>query len=405
MRKSYVFRLYPTTPQQARLAAMLASHCELYNAALEERREAWVKRRITIKSAAQMAQLTEIRDARPDQAVWSFTSQQQTLRRLDKAFQSFFRRVKAGEKPGYPRFRSVRRFDSVDFRHGDGIKYQTKGWSKGHAGLRIQGVGVVKVRQHRPLPDGAKLGQITVKREGYGPRARWHIVIPIEVEPNPLPETGREIGVDLGVVHFATTSEVIPGVTDECGHIANPRHLAASADRLAVAQRAYARTQRGSNRRRKAGQRIGVLRAKVRRQRADHAHKTARALIASADLIAVEDLRIANMVRRPKPRPDSNGGHLPNGAAAKSGLNRSILDAGWGVFTSVLAAKAEEAGRLLLLVNPANTSRTCPQCGHCDAGNRQSQAAFACLACGFTANADRVGAINVLRAGTARRAK
>ncbi|MFD8555684.1 RNA-guided endonuclease InsQ/TnpB family protein [Streptosporangium canum] len=403
MRKAYVFRLYPTDPQQVRLAAMLAAHCELYNAALEERREAYRKCGITVKVAAQMAQLTGMRAARPDQAVWSFTSQQQTLRRLDKAFAAFFRRLKAGEKPGYPRFRSVRRFDSVDFRHGDGITFGTKGRSKGHAGLRVQGIGVVKIRQHRPLPENAKLGQITIKREGAGPRARWYVVIPVEAGAVPLPETGREIGIDLGVVHLATLSEPIPAVTDEHGHLANPRHLAASADRLATAQQAYARTRRGSNRRRKAAQRIGALHAKVARQRRDHAHKTARALVTNADLLVMEDLRTVNMIRRPAPRPDGNGGHLPNGAAAKAGLNRSILDAGWGVFTSVLESKAEEAGRVLLLVNPTNTSRTCAQCGHCDAVNRTSQAVFACVACNHTTNADVNAAINILRAGTVRR--
>ncbi|WP_051866450.1 RNA-guided endonuclease InsQ/TnpB family protein [Streptosporangium roseum] len=178
---------------------------------------------------------------------------------------------------------------------------------------------------------------------------------------------------------------------------------AGTGGRLATAQQAYARTRRGSNRRRKAAHRIGVLHAKVARQRRDHAHKTARALVTNADLLVMEDLRTVNMIRRPASRPDGNGGHLPNGAAAKAGLNRSILDAGWGVFTSVLESKAEEAGRVLLLVNPANTSRTCAQCGHCDAVNRASQAVVACVACSHTTNADVNAAINILRAGTVRR--
>jgi putative transposase len=105
--------------------------------------------------------------------VWSFTSQQQTLRRLDKAFGAFFRRVKAGETPGYPRFRSAARFDSVDFRHGDGIKFLPASEQ-----LKIQGVGHVRVRLHRSLPEGAVLGQVSVKREGSGRRTRWFVVIP-----------------------------------------------------------------------------------------------------------------------------------------------------------------------------------------------------------------------------------
>src|ERR1035437_10595700 len=124
-------------------------------------------RRTSVSASSQMAQLREIRSVRPDQGVWSFTSQQQTLRRLDKAFGAFFRRVKVGETSGYPRFRATARFDSVDFRHGDGIKFlpATKR-------LRVQGVGHVRVRLHRNLPEGAVLRQVSVKREGSGQRTR-----------------------------------------------------------------------------------------------------------------------------------------------------------------------------------------------------------------------------------------
>jgi putative transposase len=107
------------------------------------------------------------------------------------------------------------------------------------------------------------------------------------------------------------------------------------------------------------------------------------------------------MTRRPKPRPDSEGGYEPNGATAKAGLNKSILDAGWGMFLRVLAAKAESAGRQMIAVNPRHTSQRCAQCGHTVAGNRVSQAEFRCLACGHHAHADVNAAINILRAGLA----
>ncbi|WBB94174.1 transposase [Verrucosispora sp. WMMC514] len=403
MIRMYSFRLYPTSRQRDALTAMLAAHCELYNAALQERRDAYRKAGATIRATQQMAQLTDIRTARPDQAVWSFTSQQQTLRRLDKAFQAFFRRVKAGEKPGYPRFRSAHRFDSVDFRHGDGVKLATDGCSPGHAALRVQGVGTVKVRLHRPLPEGAKLGQVSVKREGSGPRARWHVVLPIEVESEPLPTTGRTIGVDLGVAYLLTASEPVPGLTDTDGHAPNPRHARAAADRLTAAQRALARCKRGSNRRGKARDRVARLHGVVRRQRLDTARKAALALTRHANVIVLEDLRLTNMVRRPKPKPDDAGGFLPNGAAAKAGLNRSVHDAGWGVLIGAVLVKAEEAGREVVLVEPANTSRRCHQCGHTAAGNRVTQAKFQCQACGHVDHADRNAALNILRAGTARR--
>lgn len=403
MLRMYVFRLYPTSPQRDRLTAMLRDHCELYNAALQERRDAYRTHGVSIRATQQMAQLTEIRAARPDHAVWSFTSQQQTLRRLDKAFRAFFRRVKAGQTPGYPRFRSTHRFDSVDFRHGDGVKFTTDNCTPGHATLRVQGIGVVKVRMHRPLPEGAKLGQVSVKREGSGPHARWHVVIPVEAAEVPLPKTGRSVGVDLGVAHLLTASEPIPGLTDERGHAANPRHARVTAAKLANAQRALARCKRGSNRRRKQRERIANLNGRVRRQRLDGARKAALELVSYADVLVFERLQLTSMVRRPAARPNDDGTYAPNGAAAKAGLNKSIHDAGWGVLMNCVLSRAEEAGREIVFVDPRNTSRRCARCGHTAAGNRVTQARFKCERCGHRDNADRNAALNILRAGTAHR--
>ena len=272
VQRAFKFRLYPTSKQHDALGLMCAAHAELYNAGLQERRDAWVMRRKSIGVSSQMVQLKEIRTVRPDQAVWSFTSQQQTLRRLDKAFGAFFRRVKAGETPGYPRFRAASRFDSVDFRHGDGIKFlpATKR-------LKIQGVGHVQVRLHRTLPEDAVLGQVSVKREGAGRSTRWFVLIPVQVEPEPLPTTGAVTGIDLGVASFLTTSEG--------EHVPNPRHLKAAASKLAAAQRDLARKKRGSNRRRKAVARVAALHGRVARQRLDHAHKTVLRLVTDHDLV------------------------------------------------------------------------------------------------------------------------
>jgi putative transposase len=128
-------------------------------------------------------------------------------------------------------------------------------------------------------------------------------------------------------------------------------------------------------------------------------------LVRQHDFIAHEDLKISNMVKAPTPKPDPEtpGTFLPNGAAAKAGLNHSISDAGWGVFLTVLHAKAESAGREVIAVDPRNTSRTCPECGHVSAENRPTQEKFACVSCGHSTHADTVGALNVLRAGLVRR--
>ncbi len=144
---------------------------------------------------------------------------------------------------------------------------------------------------------------------------------------------------------------------------------------------------------------MAALHAKVRRQRVDGAHKAALTLVRSYDMIVHEDLRIANMTRSASGTIEQPGRNV----AAKSGLNRSVLDAGWGVFLRVLARKAESAGRELIAVSPANTSRTCSRCGHCAKENRVTQAEFACTACGHTAHADVNAAINILRAGLALR--
>lgn len=248
----------------------------------------------------------------------------------------------------------------------------------------------MKVNQHRPVLGTVKT--VSIKREGR----RWYVVLSCDDVPAvPLPETGAVVGVDMGIASLLTTSDGV--------HVPNPRHLKASADRLATAQQDLARKKRRSNRRRKAVARVAGIHRKVARQRLDFAHKTARTLVAGYDVIAVEALQIRNMVRRAKPVPDPEapGAFLPNGGAAKSGLNRSISDAGWGVFLSILHAKAESAGRTVIEVNPANTSRTCPKCGHCSGDNRKTQAQFRCVRCGYTAHADVVGAENVLRAGLA----
>jgi putative transposase len=387
VRRSFKFLLRPTVKQAAALTQCLEAHRQLYNAALEERREAYRRAKISIRYGDQSAQLKEIRADDPDHARWSFSSQQATLRRLDKAFRAFFDRVKAGRTPGFPRFKGRGWFDTVEWpRDGDGCRWDSQPQHPTTTYVRLQGIGQVRVHQHRRMSGTVKT--ISVKREG----ARWFVVLSCDDVPaEPLPATGAVAGIDMGVASLATTSDG--------DHIDNQRHLAASADRLAAAQRELARKKRGSKRRRKAVARVAALHATVRRQRLDGAHKAALALVRDYDLIVHEDLRIANMTRSASGTIEQSGRNV----AQKSGLNRSILDAGWGVFLTVLAHKAESAGRELIAVNPANTSRTCARCGHCAAENRVTQAVFRCTACRHEAHADVNAAKNILRAGLALR--
>ncbi|MET9916812.1 transposase [Streptomyces sp. NPDC006435] len=395
MIRAYKFRLRPTVRQTQALTEMLRDHCSLYNGALQERRDACRHgSKTSITYGQQSAQLKEIRAFDPErQGRWSFSSQQATLRRLNKAFAAFFRRVKAGRTPGYPRFKGVGHFDTVEFpRNGDGCRWDSTPHDR-QTRVRIQGIGHVRVHRHRPVQ--GRVRTISVKRED----THWYVVLTCdEVPAKPLPTTGSIIGIDMGTVHFFTDSNG--------SHEPNPRFLQSAVDELTAAQQHLSafpkRTERRTKKHRAAARKVAKLHTRIRRQRLDHHHKTALALVRKHDVIGHEKLNIAGMTKAPAPKPDPEqpGDSLPNGAAAKAGLNRSILDAGWGQFLGILAQKAESAARRVIPVDARNTSRTCPGCGHVAKENRATQAKFECVNCGLIENADRVGALNVLhRAG------
>jgi putative transposase len=386
MRRAYQFRLRPTARQHLALAACVEIHRELYNAALQERRDAWAHSQTTVRYGDQSAQLREIRRMRPDVAVWSFSSQQATLRRLNRTFTAFFRRLKGSKKPGYPRFKGKGRFDTVEWpKDGDGAR-----WHSDTHRVYLQGIGQVKVTAHREVRGQVKT--IQIRRQGR----RWLLILSCdEVPADPLPMTARRAGVDLGIAAFATTSDG--------KHVDNPRWARKAATKLAAAQQRLSRAKRGSNNRIRKCATVAAQHRKIANTRRDFHHKTARQFVARYDLIVVEDLAIANMLRRARPVPDPEhaGGFLPNGAAAKTALNRSISDAGWGHFVSILRAKAEDAGRIWIEVDPRHTSDRCEACGRTARENRLTQAEFVCQACGHTAQADEHAACNILRAGLA----
>jgi putative transposase len=264
-------------------------------------------------------------------------------------FAVFYGRARKG-KAGYPRFKPYRRFHQVGFVAGDGAKW-TAAPAGGWARAAFQAVGSVKVRQHRPVPGPVKFLQL--KRE----YRRWYVIVITDTGAEPLPPTGRAVGVDVGVARFLTTSD---GEV-----IANPRFLAASAEMIVGLQRRKEHARRGLGNRKRIRRALAKEWRKVRNRRRDFHHKTARALVDSCDVIALEKLSIASMTRRPEPKPDPGqpGVFLPNMAAAKAGLNKAILDAGWAQFADILTAKAESAGRRVVFVNPAGTSITCHLCG------------------------------------------
>ena len=360
MRHTYKYRLYPTRVQAAALHGQVDEACRLYNAALDERRSAWRMNRIDLRYLDQANQLKAIRAA-GDVGVANFSACQDVLRRVDKTFAAFFRRSKAGEKPGYPRFRSRARYDSLTWPSwGDGCALRPSGR------LYLHGVGDVKVKWHRPLAGQVKT--VTTKREA----GHWYVCFSVEVrEPEPLPASDAAVGIDVGLTTFAVLSDG--------GEIASPRHFRAAERRLRLAQRKLARRKTRSRRRQNARHELARVHLHVANQRRDFHHQTARALVERYALIAVEDLNVKGL--------------------AGSMLAKSVHDAGWGQFVSILTDKAVCAGRSLVAVNPAGTTQRCSDCGGL-VPKTLAQREHRCTACGLVLGRDLNAARNVLHLAT-----
>ena len=377
-RKACKYRLYPTPAQEQTFLFILRRCRELYNAALEERQAAWRMRKISISYAAQCHELLALKVTFPAYQEIAAHVLQDALRRVDKTFAAFFRRVKHGEKPGYPRFKSAQRYHS--FTYPDGQRWKLEGDR-----LKLVGIGDIKLRLHRPIVGRVKT--CTIKRD----IDQWYAIFSCEVEEEPLPPSDEAVGIDLGLLHFATLST---GETIE-----NPHHYRRSLKRVKRLQQGKDRKQRGSHRRKRAAIALTIAHRKVRNQRKDFHHKTARSLVNRFGVLVFEDLQILNLSAAPDPKPDpeQEGAYLPNGAAAKAGLNQSILDAGWGQFQQFCIAKAESAGRRVLLVDPRMTSQRCSQCGAI-VKKALTERWHSC-SCGCELDRDHNAAKNILQAG------
>jgi putative transposase len=340
MDRKVTYRLYPTPRQEAALMETLWLHQQLYNAALQQRREAWARQRTSVGFAYQCRELTALRREDEAFAALNCHSGQMTLRRLDRALQAFFRRVKAGQKPGFPRFRSLERFSGWGYNtHGDGWKLLA-GERGAHGRLRLMGIGVVRLRG-RPRNEGTpKTCEITRRR------GRWYASVTVECAPVRAPGTAAA-GLDWGIEALATLA--FEDGTSE--RVENPRHLRTELVELRRRQRAADHKRRGSNNRTKAQVRAAALHEKIANRRRDFLHKKTTALVARLALIATETLKVKNMTAA--------------GGSRKRGLNREILSTAPALFLQMLRAKAEEAGVAWLEV-PTQTvkpSQTCSGCG------------------------------------------
>ena len=364
MRRSFQYKAVLSAAAHAAAEGQLAVCAELYNACLEERRTHWRQRGVSITAAQQMAQLPAIKPIRPDVAAVGSQVLQDVVQRLDRAFQAFFRRVKAGETPGYPRFKSRHRYDSLTFKQA--------GWTLGAVTpngrkrwLTLHGIGAFKLFWSRELEGRVKT--VTLRRDRCGD---WWVSFSCDDVPlRPLPAQEPAIGLDVGLEAFCTTS------TGE--RIANPRPLRAATAGLRKAQRVVSKRAKGGARRRKAVRQLAKRHRTVERVRRDFHHRTAHRLVERYAVLAVEDLAVQGLQR---------------GMLAKA-----VSDVAWGQFFQILSDKAAGAGRQVIQVDPRGTSQQCSACGVVPAQRKALGDRLHQCGCGYTAHRDVNAARHILR--------
>ncbi len=364
LRKTYKYKLKPTSEQERRLEDILWRCRRLYNTALEQRITLWKQRGVSLCAYTQSAELPDLRATLPDYAAIHSQVLQDVLARLEKTYQAFFRRVKTGQTPGFPRFQGSNRYNSFTYKQfGNGVTLD-------NGFLVLSKIGRVAVRWSRALAGTPKT--VTLSREADG----WYVCCSCaDVPTQPLEPTGQETGIDVGLESFATLSD---GTM-----IHNPRCYRKAERRLKTAQRRVSRRKKGGNRRRKAVKLLAKAHQTVKRQRQDFQHKTALALVRQFDTIYLEDLQVANMVRNHR-------------------LAKSINDAGWASFRTILEAKAAYAGRRVVAVPPVYTSQVCSGCGVI-VSKGLSVRWHLCPDCGTSLHRDHNAARNIERAGQALR--
>jgi len=359
MVKTFKYRLYPSPVQRHLLEETLETCRRWYNTCLAERKIAWERERRNVGKYEQLRKVKEYRKKDGHAAKLHSHILQVVVTDLDQAFQAFFRRVKAGQKPGYPRFKGKNRFDSF------GLKEYRNGFTVDGRRLKLSGIGRVRVRWHRPIEGMIKT--VRIRRQA----GKWYACFTCEVNEQPLEPTGQSVGIDVGVHHLLATSD--NEVVD------NPRWYRNAQAKLRIQQRRVSRRKIGGSNRKKAVLALQRQHEYTANCRKDFLNKLAHSLIVRYDFIALEDLQINGMVRDRR-------------------LSKSILDAGWGYLKQRLADKAGEAGRQIILVNPFYTSKTCSSCGGLLKGLMLADRWIEC-SCGLSIDRDVNAALNILWVG------
>lgn len=401
MRIAYQYRLLPTSEQRAEMSRWLDMLRLQYNWMLSERFQWWEENRSSVNACPLICHLPELKD-QPDyysqkrslvslkqDRPWYKDIHSQVLqdmvKRVKLAFDRYLSGDSNGNRSGKPRFKGKNRYRSFTYPQA------SIDWIDGNK-IELPKLGIFKVVWHRPLPEGfsVKTAIITQKADG------WYITLTLEDVSVPEfasdiePTIDNSIGIDLGLEKFLADSE------GEFEPI--PQHFRKSEEKLARLQQKVSTAKKGSRARKLLVRKVAKLHQKITRQQKQFHCKTAQKVLKKADVVFVEDLSVKNMSRRAKPKQDEAGKFLPNGQSAKSGLNKSIADAGWSQFVDILAFKAEKAGQRVVKVNPKGTSQHCSNCLN-RVPKELSDRWHSCPHCGTELDRDTNAAILIKKVG------
>jgi len=374
--QAFKYELMPTCEQERNMRRFAGSCRFVFNRALALQKERYEQGEEKLGYAGLCKLLTEWRNG--PETPWLADAPvhplQQTLKDLERAYANFF-----AKRANFPRFKKKGQHDSFRYPDPKQIKLD-----QANSRIFLPKLGWVRYRNSREVLGTVK--NVTVSQSC----GKWFVSIQTEREIQaPVPKATSAVGIDMGVTRFATLSD---------GTFYAPLNsFKRHEDRLRKAQQAMSRKTKFSNNWKKAKARVQRIHFRIGNARRDYLHKSTTAISQNHAMVCIEDLQVRNMSKSAAGTTEQPGKHV----RAKSGLNKAILDQGWFEFRRQLDYKLAWAGGHLIVVPPQNTSRTCPACGHVSADNRQTQARFLCVECGFEENADLVGAINILRAGHA----
>lgn len=371
--KTYKYRIYPTKSQETLLNQQLEVCRWVYNKTLGVRKAAWEQEGKSIGMYDTFNLLPEWKKAEPKFKLVHSQVLQNVQTRVELAYKAFFRRIKAGEDPGYPRFKGRGWYDSMCYpQYGNGCKLVANQ-------LNLSKIGSVKVKLHRELcgTGTLRVKTVCIRRRSSG---KWFVTFTCDCVDTVLPNEIRAVGVDVGLQSFATLSDG--------SQIDNPRFFRRSAEQLAIAQRRMAKFAKGTPERSKRRQIVSRLHERIANKRSDFAHKVSRQLANTYGTICFEDLNIKQMMAK---KTEVFGNKL----------SKSIADVAWHQLVQFTTYKAESAGRRVVLVDPRNTSKRCSRC-NVHVPKDLSVRVHNCPHCGLVLDRDHNAAINILALGLQR---